>query len=103
MFEGIVKKQSGDGAWKPRYLCIRKQPQLELILAITKASLTQQSIVTPFSDLEDVFPVPPKYTGTNAQNVFAVAFKTGKRLSFQAPNSDAMNVWMERIQSALGI
>jgi protein kinase len=103
LFEGIVKKQSGDSVWKPRYLCIRSQPQLELILSITKASLEQQAIVTPFSELEDVFPVPPKYTGTNAQNVFAVAFKTGKRLSFQAPNVEAMNLWMERIQNTLGL
>ena len=103
LFEGLIKKQSGDGVWKTRYLCIRSQPQLELILSITKSSMEQQAIVMPFADLEDVFHMPPKYTGANALNVFAVAFKTGTRQSFQAPCVDTMNLWMKEIQKALGI
>jgi protein kinase len=102
LFEGIVKRQGADRVWKPRYLCIHTDPPA-LILSITKVSAAQQAIVTPLADLEDVFPVPPKYTGSNAEFVFAVAFKTGKRLSFQAPCEEAMTLWMEQIQSALGI
>lgn len=112
LFEGIVKKQSSDGAWKRRYLCIRATPDptaatayksLDLVLAVSRDSVAQQSIVTPFDELEDVFPVPSKYTGSNVSHVFAVAFKTGKRLSFQARNDDERNAWMNKIQEVLGI
>ncbi|RHW69382.1 hypothetical protein DPX39_100065100 [Trypanosoma brucei equiperdum] len=99
LYEGIIKKQSSDMSWKRRYLCIRaelengedlsvgklpKFKSLHLVLAISKDTLQRQCIATPFTDLEDVFPVPSKYTGSNAPNVFAVAFKAGRRLLFQA-------------------
>jgi serine/threonine protein kinase len=115
LHEGTVKKQSGDGAWKRRYLCIRAEPdaagespvaryrRFDLVLAVSKDSVAQQSIVTPFEELEDAFPVPSKYTGSNVSHVFAVAFKTGKRLSFQARNDDERNLWMDKIQQVLGI
>lgn len=115
LHDGTVKKQSGDGAWKRRYLCIRAEPELgpdgtpisfkrfDLVLAVSKDSVAQQSIVTAFEELEDAFPVPSKYTGSNVSHVFAVAFKTGKRLSFQARNDDERNLWMDKIQQVLGI
>jgi protein kinase len=109
---GIVKKQSSDGTWKRRYLCIRGEldksnssqlNRFDLVLAVSKESIAKQSIVTPFEELEDVFPVPSKYTGANVPYVFAVAFKTGKRLSFQARNDEEREVWMDKIQELLGI
>ncbi|KEG06751.1 putative serine/threonine protein kinase, partial [Trypanosoma grayi] len=91
LYEGIVYKQSGDMAWKRRYMCIRGEvdsnsapdaktrqfTKLDLVQSRTKETMEQQCIATPFSELEDVFPVPSKYTGSDAQHVFAVAFKTG--------------------------
>jgi len=118
LYEGIIKKQSGLVNWKRRYLCIRaeledgqtleKNPvpkfkSLALVLGLSKDTVEQQCVATPFSELEDVFPVPMKYTGTNAQHVFAVAFKTGKRLLFQARGDAECGEWMSRIQDALGI
>eukprot|EP00796_Vickermania_ingenoplastis_P005058 gene5058-3645_t len=113
LYEGIVQKQSSDMVWKRRYLCIRaeldddqsptnminpKFKSLDLVLAVSKETMEQQCIATPFSELEDVFMVPNKYTGSNASHVFAVAFKTGKRLSFQARNDSDRSGWMEKIQ-----
>ncbi|ESS68047.1 serine/threonine protein kinase [Trypanosoma cruzi Dm28c] len=118
LYEGIVKKQSGDLAWKRRYLCIRgaleegerldagrmpKFKSLDLVLAVSKETMRQQCITTPFSELEDVFPVASKYTGSNAQHVFAVAFKTGRRLLFQARGDPERDAWMQKIQQTLGI
>ncbi|ESL07542.1 serine/threonine protein kinase [Trypanosoma rangeli SC58] len=118
LYEGIVRKQSGDVAWKRRYLCIRgaleegerldagrvpRFKSLDLVLAVSKETMRQQCIATPFADLEDVFPVPSKYTGSNARHVFAVAFKTGKRLLFQARGDPERDEWMQKIQEALGI
>nr|CCC93734.1 putative protein kinase [Trypanosoma congolense IL3000] len=119
LYEGIIKKQSSDMAWKRRYLCIRgeledgeviavggklpKFKSLHLVLAITKDTLQRQCIATPFDDLEDVFPVPSKYTGSNAPNVFAVAFKAGRRLLFQARGPAERDAWMQKIQEVLGI
>eukprot|EP00796_Vickermania_ingenoplastis_P005056 gene5056-3643_t len=118
LHEGIVQKQSSDMVWKRRYLCIRaeldddqsptnminpKFKSLDLVLAVSKETMEQQCIATHFSELEDVFPVPNKYTGSNASHVFAVAFKTGKRLSFQARNDNERDEWMEKIQEVLGI
>lgn len=117
LFEGTVQKQSSDMVWKRRYLCVRaelsedqnpnllnpKFKTLDLVLAVSKETIEQQCIATPFSDLEDVFPVPNKYTGSNASHVFAVAFKTGKRLSFQAKSDAERDEWMEKIQEVLGI
>ncbi|ORC93032.1 putative serine/threonine protein kinase, partial [Trypanosoma theileri] len=107
-----------DLAWKRRYLCIlgvledgeklngNKVPKfksLNLVLAVTKDTIKQQCIATPFAELEDVFPVPAKYTGSDVQHVFAVAFKTGKRLLFQVRGEPERDEWMEKIQQALGI
>lgn len=118
LFEGIVQKQSSDMVWKRRYLCIRaelldddqhvntvnpKFKSLDLVLAVSKETIEQQCIATAFSELEDVFPVPNKYTGSNASHVFAVAFKTGKRLSFQAKSDAERDEWMAKIQEVLGI
>ncbi|KAH9582291.1 Protein kinase domain [Trypanosoma melophagium] len=118
LYEGIVKKQSGNLAWKRRYLCILgvledgeklnngqvpKFKSWNLVLAVTKDTIRQQCIATPFAELEDVFPVPSKYTGSGAQHVFAVAFKTGKRLLFQARGEAERGEWMEKIQEALGL
>ncbi|KEG06752.1 putative serine/threonine protein kinase [Trypanosoma grayi] len=118
LYEGNVKKQSGDLVWKRRYLCIRgaleegekldgtrlpKFKSLDLVLAVSRDTMRQQCIATPFSELEDVFPVPSKYTGSNAQHVFAVAFKTGKRLLFQARGEPERDEWMQKIQETLGI
>lgn len=120
IFEGTVQKQSSDMVWKRRYLCIRaeladphlhhrrpsgnpKFKSLDLVLAVSKETIEQQCIATPFSELEDVFPVPSKYTGSNASHVFAVAFKTGKRLSFQTKSDNERDAWMEKIQEVLGI
>ncbi|RNE96509.1 serine/threonine protein kinase [Trypanosoma conorhini] len=118
LYEGIVRKQSGDLAWKRRYLCIRgaleegerldagripRFKSLDLVLAVSKETMRQQCIATPFAELEDVFPVPSKYTGSNARHVFAVAFKTGKRLLFQARGDPERDEWMQKIQEALGI
>ncbi|CAD2214252.1 protein kinase [Angomonas deanei] len=116
--EGTVRKQSSEMTWKRRYLCIRaeladgetlenntipKFRSLDLVLAVTKDTMQQQCITTPFAELEDVFPVPSKYTGSNSPHVFAVAFKTGKRLSFQARSDAERDSWMEKIQYVLGI
>ncbi|KAG5465451.1 hypothetical protein CUR178_00154 [Leishmania enriettii] len=115
--EGTVKKQSSDMVWKKRYLCIRaeladgqtvldmnpKFKTLDMVLAISKETMEQQCISTPFTELEDAFPVPAKYTGCNASFVFAVAFKTGKRLSFQTKSEMERDLWMEKIQDVLGI
>ncbi|GET93218.1 hypothetical protein, conserved [Leishmania tarentolae] len=115
--EGTVKKQSSDMVWKKRYLCIRaeladgqtvldmnpKFKTLDMVLAISKETMEQQCISTPFTELEDAFPVPAKYTGCNASFVFAVAFKTGKRLSFQTKSEVERDLWMEKIQDVLGI
>ncbi|CAD2214253.1 protein kinase [Angomonas deanei] len=118
VYEGIVKKQSSGMVWKRRYLCIRaeladgqtatdnpnpKFKSLDLVLAVSKDTMEQQCIATPFYELEDVFPVPPRYTGSNASHVFAVAFKTGKRLLFQARGDAECSEWMEKIQEVLGI
>ncbi|CCW67005.1 unnamed protein product [Phytomonas sp. Hart1] len=118
IFDGIVRKQSSDMVWKRRYLCIRAELQdgqtssndinptfksLSLILSVSKETMWQQCILTPFSELEDVFPVPNKYNSSNAPHVFAVAFKTGKRLSFQARNNEERDMWMSKIQDVLGI
>lgn len=117
LFEGMVQKQSSDMVWKKRYLCIRaeladdhepgalnpKFKTLDLVLAVSKETIEQQCIATPFSELEDAFPVPNKYTGSNAPHVFAVAFKTGKRLSFQAKSDQERDDWMAKIQEVLGI
>nr|CCC51537.1 putative protein kinase [Trypanosoma vivax Y486] len=118
LYEGVVKKQSSDVTWKRRYLCIRasledgeeltgsrlpKFKSLNLVLAISKDTVLQQCIAMPFSDLEDVFPVPSKYTGSSAPNVFAVVFKAGRRLLFQARGAAERDGWMQKIQEALGI
>lgn len=118
LYEGYLKKQSGDLAWKRRYLCIRgvladgeqaaaggvpKFQRLDLVLAVSKETLPQQCITTSFNELEDVFPVPSKYTGSNAAHVFAVAFRTGKRILFQARSDGERGDWMQKIQEALGI
>ena len=47
--------------------------------------------------------MPSKYTGSNVSHVFAVAFRTGKRLSFLARDDEERDIWMEKIQDALGI
>ncbi|EPY35010.1 protein kinase [Strigomonas culicis] len=116
--EGTVRKQSSELTWKRRYLCIRaelaegqtlennvnpKFKSLDLVLAVSKDTMEQQCIATPFGELEDVFPVPSKYTGSNAPHVFAVAFKTGKRLSFQARSDAERDEWMDKIQYVLGL
>ncbi|CCW60021.1 unnamed protein product [Phytomonas sp. EM1] len=118
IFDGIVRKQSSDMVWKRRYLCIRAElhdgqtcvdnlnpsfKSLSLILAVSKETMWQQCILTSFSELEDVFPVPNKYNSSNAPHVFAVAFKTGKRLSFQARSDEERDLWMSKIQDVLGI
>ncbi|EAN78010.1 protein kinase, putative [Trypanosoma brucei brucei TREU927] len=118
LYEGIIKKQSSDMSWKRRYLCIRaelengedlsvgklpKFKSLHLVLAISKDTLQRQCIATPFTDLEDVFPVPSKYTGSNAPNVFAVVFVGGSRLLFQARGTPERDAWMQKIQEVLGI
>ncbi|KAH9582290.1 Protein kinase domain [Trypanosoma melophagium] len=117
VYEGIVKRQSGDLTWKKRYMCIRAEldttastetkkkrfTKFHLVQGRTKGSVDQQCIATPFAELEDVFPVPSKYTGSGAQHVFAVAFKTGKRLLFDARDHAERDEWMEKMQEALGI
>lgn len=118
LYEGYLKKQSSDLAWKRRYLCIRgvlddgerhsaggvlKFQRLDLVLAVSRETVLQQCITTPFADLEDVFPVPSKYTGSNNSHVFAVALKTGKRILFQARSDAERGDWMQKIQEALGI
>ncbi|KAF8288165.1 putative serine/threonine protein kinase [Trypanosoma cruzi] len=80
-----------------------KFKSLDLVLAVSKETMRQQCITTPFSELEDVFPVASKYTGSNAQHVFAVAFKTGRRLLFQARGDPERDAWMQKIQQTLGI
>ncbi|CCW67004.1 unnamed protein product [Phytomonas sp. Hart1] len=117
VFEGFIKKQSQCVNWKRRYLCIRAElyhsedgdsntPKLRnatLFLTISKETLAQQCIPTPFSDIEDAFPVPLKYTGTNTPHVFAVACTTGKRMLFQAKSDEERDIWMANIQDMLGI
>lgn len=111
--EGTVKKLSSDGQWKKRYLCIcSKEPigkgpmeshNFDLMLAVSRETIGSQCIATAFAELEDVFPVPVKYAGTGAPNVFAIAFKSGvKRLTFQAYSDEDRKTWMANIQKALG-
>ena len=104
VFEGTVRRQSGDGSWKSRYLCIRRdQGNADLVVGIKKETLAQQSLVSPFKDLEDAFPLPSKYTGGNVPNAFSVAFITGKRLTFQATDAVQRDLWLSKIQETLGI
>eukprot|EP00744_Colponema_vietnamica_P007821 GILI01011213.1.p1 GENE.GILI01011213.1~~GILI01011213.1.p1 ORF type:complete len:657 (+),score=138.91 GILI01011213.1:439-2409(+) len=80
------------------------QYEYKLLIAITKDTIKQQCIVAPFSEFEDVFPVPPRYAGSNAENVFSVVYRTGaKRLAFQAANALEQSLWMGKIQIALGL
>ncbi|CAJ1046923.1 putative Protein kinase domain/Protein tyrosine kinase [Leishmania shawi] len=115
---GTVMKQSSDLSWKRRYVCIYGEVEkgrtltgdvasclvtLELVQALSRDTLEQQCISTPFSDLEDVFQVISKYTGSDAAHAFAVAFKNGRRILFDAEDDKDRDEWMRAIQSFLGI
>ncbi|CAG9583673.1 putative serine/threonine protein kinase [Leishmania major strain Friedlin] len=118
LYGGKVMKQSSDLSWKRRYVCIYGEVEkgctltddvasclvsLELVQAVSRDTLEQQCISTPFSDLEDVFPVISKYTGSDAAHAFAVAFKNGRRILFDADDDNDRDGWMRSIQSFLGI
>lgn len=78
--------------------------EYKLLIAITKETIRQQCIIAPCHEFEDVFPVPPRYAGSNAENVFSLVYRTGaKRLAFQAANAADQASWMDKIQIALGI
>ncbi|AYU83504.1 serine/threonine protein kinase, putative [Leishmania donovani] len=118
LYGGKVMKQSSDLSWKRRYVCVYGEVEkgctltgdvasclvsLELVQAVSRDTLEQQCISTPFSDLEDVFPVISKYTGSDAAHAFAVAFKNGRRILFDADDDNDRDGWMRSIQSFLGI
>ncbi|GET93219.1 protein kinase, putative [Leishmania tarentolae] len=118
LYGGKVMKQSSNLSWKRRYVCIYGEVKkgcpltgdvasslvsLELVQAVSRDTLEQQCISTPFSELEDVFPVISKYTGSDAAHAFAVAFKNGRRILFNADSVADREGWMQSIQNFLGI
>ncbi|KAG5463979.1 hypothetical protein LSCM1_00155 [Leishmania martiniquensis] len=118
LYGGRLMKQSSDLSWKRRYVCIYGEVEkgrtlkgdvasclvsLELVQAVSQDTLEQQCLSTPFADLEDVFPVIGKYTGTDAAHAFAVVFKNGRRILFDAEDSRSRDDWMHAIQSFLGV
>ncbi|KAG5490023.1 hypothetical protein JKF63_00142 [Porcisia hertigi] len=118
LYGGRMKKQSRDFSWKRRYVCIYGEVEkgckltgdvasclvsLELVQAVSRDTLEQECISTPFSELEDVFPVISKYTSSDAAHAFAVAFKSGRRILFDADDDEDRDGWMRTIQKFLGI
>jgi serine/threonine protein kinase len=118
LYGGKLSKQSSDLTWKRRYVCIYGEvdkdrsltgdfascgASLELVQAVSRDTLEQQCISTPFAELEDVFPVISKYTGSDAAHAFAVAFKNGRRILFDAKDDNDRDEWMRAIQNFLGI
>ncbi|EPY29660.1 protein kinase [Strigomonas culicis] len=113
LYSGMLKKQGSDLEWKQRFVCIYGEVvapngvnefgTLDLLQAVSRESLDQQCVAVPFADLEDVFPVISKYTGSNAAFAFVVAFKSGKRILFDTDTEASRDEWMHVIQVYLGI
>eukprot|EP00742_Colponemidia_sp_Colp-10_P013582 GILJ01015352.1.p1 GENE.GILJ01015352.1~~GILJ01015352.1.p1 ORF type:complete len:1130 (+),score=113.98 GILJ01015352.1:302-3391(+) len=85
-------------------LALHLQPEnCILVFAVSKESVIKQCISTPFTELDDAFPVPPNYTARGYENVFSIAFRDGKkRLLMMGQEAADRDGWVQAIRVVLG-
>jgi serine/threonine protein kinase len=97
LMESMIFKGSGESMWKKRYLCLVRHPvtkTVDLLLSVSKASVSVQCVRKSLSDFEDVFPVPERYTSPPLPFSFALMTANGKKLAFRAESQEDLDLWV---------
>ena len=100
LMESMIFKGSGEGQWKKRYLCLFNNPvtrTVELLLSVSKGTVSTQCIRKRLSDFEDVFPVPERYTTPPLPYSFALMTGNGKKLAFRADSQADLDNWIAHL------
>uniref|UniRef100_A0A7S1QLY7 non-specific serine/threonine protein kinase n=1 Tax=Neobodo designis TaxID=312471 RepID=A0A7S1QLY7_NEODS len=94
-YEGPIRKES-NRVWKERYFMLKDG---DLVIAVKKGDANTKGISV--TTLASVVPVP--FHAAKAEGVFALNTLDNKTMWMQAPSKAECQVWIHKIQQAMGI
>jgi serine/threonine protein kinase len=94
-YEGPIRKES-NRVWKERYFSLKDG---DLVIAVKKGDTNTKGISV--TTLASVVPVP--FHAAKAEGVFALNTLDNKTMWMQAPSKSECQIWIHKIQQAMGI